>query len=240
MSKVAYALCLAAISIASVGSQSYSGVFQASFENLDGWQNDSAKGSPKSYDLTNGVLRISTRAQTRDRVKIRTVRRFGAGRISWRVYVPTMGEGSQASVGAFLYKDDKHELDFEIGCGKAKLRKKLQADETDLVCYCTSQGHPSSSSQILLKRETWYVLSIDIAHGRDGKYLIAWFVNDKQVKQLQTDFGAEVTFTAHCSVENLSFIGDHIPTREHYALFDYVEVEPYIRTKREANRVSGN
>jgi len=40
---------------------------------------------------------------------------------------------------------------------------------------------------------------------------------------LQTSFGDETAFTVHCSVENLLFIGDHIPTQENYAVFDYVE-----------------
>lgn len=203
--------------------------FRSTFNNLTDWQDDSARNSPQSYTLTDGILRISTRPRTRDRVKVRTHLRFGAGRYRWRVYVPAMGRGDQASLGAFLYKDDKHEVDFEIGYGKARLRERLRAGEADLVCYCTSQGHPSSSSQILLKREAWYILTIDIAYGKDSDYLITWLVDGEQVKQLQTDFGDEVTFTAHCSVENLTFIGDHIPTQENYGLFDEFEVVSSIQ-----------
>lgn len=195
--------------------------FQSAFDDLAGWQDDSAKGSPQSYSLTKGILRIFTRPQTRDRVKIRTHKRFGVGRYSWRVFVPAMGKNDQASIGAFLYRDDTHEVDFEIGYGKASLRENLKAQDTDLVCYCTSQGYPFSSHQILIKKEAWYVLSIDITNGKDGNYLIRWLINDKQVHLLQTDFGDEVTFTAHCSVENLLFIGDHIPKEENYALFDF-------------------
>ena len=51
------------------------------------------------------------------------------------------------------------------------------------------------------------------------------------VKQLQTRFGDEITFTVHCSVENLTFMGDHIPAQENYALFDAVEVKPYGTTE---------
>ena len=195
-------------------------VFFSDFENLDGWVDDSSEGSPHAYQIEDGKLRIVTRPETRDRVKIRTTNRFGAGRYTWRVYVPTMGVGDQASIGAFLYHDDKHEVDFEIGYGTAALREKLNAQENDLVCYCTCQAYPYSSSQILITREAWYNLSMDIAHGKDDNYLVTWFVNDRQVKQLQTRFGDEITFTVHCSVENLTFMGDHIPTQENYALFD--------------------
>ena len=41
--------------------------------------------------------------------------RFGAGKYTWRVYVPAMGKGDQASIGVFLYRDDQHEIDSEIG-----------------------------------------------------------------------------------------------------------------------------
>lgn len=216
--------------------ESIPGAFRTSFDGLAGWRDDSRGNSPRSYSLTNGLLRISTRAQTRDGVKIRTFSRFGAGRYSWRVFVPAMGEGDQTSIGAFLYRDDKHEVDFEIGYGRAKLRKQLDAKETDLVCYCTSQGHPYSSSQLLIKRDAWYVLSIDLTCGEDGNYLITWLVDGKQVKQLQSTFGNEVTFTAHCSVENLLFIGDHIPTQENYGLFDSFGFVPSIRKSGRANK----
>ena len=94
------------------------------------------------------------------------------------------------------------------------------------MCYCTSQGHPYSSSQFLIASDTWHTLSIEIRSGKQGNDLIEWSVDGKQEKQLQTSFGNEITFTVHCSVENLPFIGDHIPTQENNALFDYVEFVP--------------
>lgn len=201
--------------------------FHTNFENLNGWVDDSAEGSPHAYQIEDGKLRMVTRPETRDRVKIRTTNRFGAGRYTWRVYVPAMGVGDQASIGAFLYHDDKHEVDFEIGYGTAAVREELQAQDTDLVCYCTSQAHPYSSSQLVIPRDAWYTLVMDIRHGENDNYKVTWFVNDRQVKQLQTRFGDEITFTVHCSVENLTFMGDHIPTQENYALFDTVIVKPY-------------
>ncbi len=208
------------------------------FNDLDEWQDDSQNNSPKSYVLANGKLRISTRKQTKDRVKIRTIRRYGTGEYTWRVYAPTMGKGDQASVGAFLYKDDTHEVDFEIGFGTASIRDELKAKNDDLVCYCTSQGFPESTSQVLVKKEAWYTLSIKITCSKNGNYLIKWFVNGEQAKQLQTDFGSEISFTIHCSVENLVFMGDHIPTQESYALFDYVEFRPYQSTPNQPDTVT--
>ena len=196
------------------------------FNDLNEWQDDSQSNSPRSYAITDGKLRISTRSQTRDRVKVRTNSRFGAGKYTWRVDVPAMGEGDQASIGGFLYKDDKHEVDFEIGYGKASVRKKLNARDSDLVCYCTSQRYAYSSSQLLIESEAWHTPSIEVGYGQNGDYLIRWIVDGKQAKQLQTSFGDEITFTVHCSVENLLFIGDHIPTQENYAIFAYAEFVP--------------
>jgi hypothetical protein len=209
------------------------------FEDLNEWQDDSQNSSPQSYTLTNGTLRIATRKQTWDRVKVRTTGRFGVGKYTWRVYVPAMGKGDQASIGAFLYKDDKHEVDFEIGYGKASVRDQLTATNRDLVCYCTSQGYPSSSSQFLVEREAWHTLSIEVGHGKNGDHLIKWFMDGKQVKQLQTSFGNEIVFTVHCSVENLKFIGDHIPAQENYALFDYVDFVPPKGTQKPIRASNG-
>jgi hypothetical protein len=204
------------------------------FENLNDWRDDSQNNSPQSYTIMNGTLRISTRKQTWDRVKVRTNGRFGVGKYTWRVYVPAMGKGDQASIGVFLYNDDKHEVDFEIGYGKASVRGKLTATNTDLVCYCTSQGYPPSSSQLLVERDAWHTLSIEVGHGKNGDYLIKWFMDGKQAKQLQTSFGNEITFTVHCSVENLTFIGDHIPTQENFAIFDYVDFVPLKGTRSQS------
>lgn len=227
-------ITIAIFSVIIVASGCADGVrkYRWEFNDLKEWQDDSQNNSPRSYAITNGTLRISTRGQTRDRVKIRTTGRFAAGKYTWRVYVPEMGKGDQASIGAFLYKDDKHEVDFEIGYGKASVRKELKASDTDLVCYCTSQGYPSSSSQLLVESEAWHTVSIEAGHGKNGNYLIKWVVDGKQAKQLQTSFGDEIAFTVHCSVENLLFIGDHLPTQENYAIFEYVEFVPAKGTRK--------
>ena len=143
------------------------------FDDLSQWRDDSSGGSPKSYATQDGVLRIDTRKASRDRVKVTHRRRdFGEGRYSWRVYVPPMGTGDQAGIGAFLYRDDKHEVDFEIGYGKAVLREGIGCGPGDLVCYCTSQGFPFSSSQLKIRAGRWYTLAIDLTAGKGGGYLV--------------------------------------------------------------------
>ena len=195
------------------------------FDDLEGWVDGSHAGSPRSYEIRAGQLFMSTRPETRDRVKVRTDERFGVGRYSWKIVIPKMGKGDQFSVGAFLYHDDKHELDFEIGYGTAKVRRELDAGPEQLVCYCTSHGGPYSSTKLLVKAGAVHTFAIDIRQGAGGNYRVQWFVNDQEVKQLQTEFGKEILFYIFCSVENLTFIGDHIPQQKNHALFDFVEFD---------------
>ena len=195
--------------------------WRSDFNDLSGWRDDSSGGSPKSYKIDNGMLTMVTRVDSKDRVKIATTRRFGNGKYEWRVYAPKFGAGDQASIGAFLYRDDKHEVDFEIGYGKAKLRQKLNAEADDLVCYCTSQGNPYSSSQILIKREQWYTLAIELKIGPKGNYTAVWSINGEVVKTLPTKIESKKDFTVHCSVENLTFMGEHLPKMKPWAKFDY-------------------
>lgn len=119
------------------------------FQNLNGVVN---------YTTKDGVLNIFTRANTWDRPKIRTVETYTNGKYSWRVFIPEMGTGDMASIGAFLYFNDSHELDFEIGYGKALVRQKLNAKVDDLILYTNSQGNPNKSEFIKIRRNQWYTL----------------------------------------------------------------------------------
>ncbi|MEP4077353.1 hypothetical protein [Haloferula sp.] len=193
------------------------------FDDLVGWKNGSQAGSPQSYSVDSGKLRISTRANTRDRVKVARKERYQAGIFTWRIYVPAMGAGDQASIGAFLYADDKREFDFEIGYGKAELRKQLKAKKTDMVCYCTTQGLPFSSSQFLVKAEAWHTFAISLEETERGTYDLAWSIDGKVVKKVPSRIKSSVDFSLLCSMENLTFMGDHIPKENNHALFDWVE-----------------
>jgi hypothetical protein len=192
------------------------------FENLNGWKDGSQNNSPMSYAVQEGKLRITTRANSRDRVKVVRKERFMAGTFHWRIYVPAMGEGDQASIGAFLYSDDKREVDFEIGYGKADVRKQMNANSSDIVCYCTTQGFPYSTSQFLVQSEAWHTFTIELVETAQATYDLAWSIDGKVVKKVSSTIKSSVDFALLCSVENLAFMGDHIPKQENYGLFDWV------------------
>jgi len=205
-------------------------VYRWDFNSLSGWTDDSQNtGGPDNYTVTEGKLRIHTRPNTWDRVKVRTEEKYTAGLYTWRVFVPVMGEGDQASIGAFLYHSDTRELDFEIGYGKSADRRSLKASGDDLIVFTTCQADPSRSTKHLLKRDRWYDLSIRLdltGEAGNRKYLAAWSVDTLQIEEMQLGFGLETSFYIYCSVENLQFLGDHIPYQENFALFDFVEHVP--------------
>jgi hypothetical protein len=116
------------------------------FDNLNEWLDATQVGFP-NYFIDNGNLNIWTLANTYDRTKIKSIASYGTGTYTWKVYVPEMGVGDQASIGAFLYYDDTHELDFEIGYGKQSERESLNALPDELIVYDLS----SQSSSIVSK-----------------------------------------------------------------------------------------
>jgi hypothetical protein len=210
-------------------------VYRWDFNTLSGWIDDSQNtGGPDNYRIEDGTLRIRTRPNTWDRAKVRTEeKKYKAGLYTWRVFVPIMGAGDQASIGAFLYHSDSRELDFEIGYGKSADRKLLKASEDDLIVFTTCQADPSKSTKHLLKRDRWYDLSIRLdLTGEPGeqKYRAAWLVDSLKIEEMQLGFSLETPFYIYCSVENLQFLGDHIPYQENFALFDFVEHAPLDTT----------
>lgn len=194
------------------------------FDTLKGWV-DGSQNMKKvtNYKINNGNLNIFTRANTWDRPKVRTKNKvYRSGKYSWRVFVPAMGVGDMASIGAFLYYDDTHELDFEIGYGTAVVRKNLDAADDDLIVYMTSQANPFKSIPLKIKRNQWYTLEIKLLIV-DGSYQAVWYINNAEMVRLNLEYGESIPFYIYCSVENLTFLGDHIPKQDNYALFDYVE-----------------
>ena len=194
------------------------------FDTLKGWV-DGSQNMKKAtnYKINNGNLNIFTRANTWDRPKVRTKDKvYKSGKYAWRVFVTTMGVGDMASIGAFLYYNDTHELDFEIGYGTAVVRKNLDAAYDDLIVYMTSQSNPFKSIPLKIKRNQWYTLEIKLLIV-NGSYQAVWYINNAEVVRLNLEYGESIPFYIYCSVENLTFLGDHIPKQDNYALFDYVE-----------------
>jgi hypothetical protein len=178
-------------------------------------------------DCSNGkALKILTRAGTEDRNKASTILQFGSGRYEWRIYVSDFPIGDQTSIGAFLYTDDKHELDFEIGSGRASVRNEYGAKEDEVLCYATSQGNPYMQKIMTVKKNAWHTFVLDLRL-ENNKYLAEWWVDGKSFTQQQLTYGEEFPFRAFVSLENLSFVGDRLPAKDNYALFDYMEYLPY-------------
>ncbi len=185
------------------------------------WIDASQNNSPSSYHIENGSLKITTRPNTQDRVKIKTRKNdFSLGNYIWNVYVPKFDLNDQCSIGCFLYYDDTHEIDFEIGSGTIQKRNELSAQENQMIVYCTSQGFPFQSNQFLIETETWHLFKIELSL-TNNQYLIKWYIDDNLVQTLQTNYNTEFKFGIYNSLENLNFIGNQLPQHENYTLFDY-------------------
>ncbi|ESU23981.1 hypothetical protein FEDK69T_10410 [Flavobacterium enshiense DK69] len=196
------------------------------FNDLNEWQ-DASQNSSANYYLENGNLKMFTNPNTWERTKVKTTSTFGAGTYTWRVYVPEMGVGDMSSIGAFLYKDDTHELDFEIGYGSESTRQSLNAQADDLIAYMSSQANPSQFVQTTIKRNQWYTLTIELSLTSNNRYFAKWKIDGTTVASKQLNYGTKVKFNVFCSMENLTFIGDHIPLSQNYALFDSVQYLSY-------------
>ncbi len=195
------------------------------FDSLEGWDFDHQDDNPlNQLEVENGILKIFTRAHSRDRKKIRTAeKKYTSGRYTWKTYIPVMGTRDQASVGSWIYADDRHELDFEVGHGKEAERKKVNAASDEMLVYMTSQAFPFSSRVVAVK-PGWHIFEIDLTL-RDDRYFVTWWIDEVKHHELQLEYGAEISFYIYCSVENLKFIGDHIPKQQNYGLFEYVNYQ---------------
>lgn len=174
------------------------------------------------YEFKEGNLRLWTEAGSLQRPKFRNTDRTGAGHYRWRVYVPEMGMNEKVSIGAFLYCDDTHELDFEIGSGTAQKRKEYGAKEDEVLMYLTSQGNPWHQSIHPIKAGRWYDLGMILTLVDKHHYSLTWTLNGQEIDTVVLDFGKRIKFYTFCSLENLHFMGDKTSTREHYVLFNKV------------------
>ena len=191
------------------------------FNDLNGWKDATQAGEP-NYSIKDGKLHIFTNPDSWERVKIKSTASFSTGSYTWRVYAPAMGEGDMSCIAAFLYHNDHHELDFEIAYGNQADRKKLNTTSDELIVYMTSQGNPEYSFQSKLKRENWYNLTLELTLNDKKKYVATWKIDNTTFTSAVLNYGPRTKFKILCSVENLSFAGDHIPYQQNYAWFDWV------------------
>jgi len=208
--------------------QSFKDHFRSNSKFNKNWEDDSYK-SPASYFIEDGHLKITTRPQLVDRVKVKTKRNdFGLGTYSWRIYIPQFDLFDQCAIGAFLYHsgDINYEFDFEIGSGTKTHRDELNANLSEVLVHCTSQIAPFSNHISKIESEEWHEFTIELKQGFGDKYLIMWYIDGVLVKTLQSDIKTDIKFTVHNSIENLDFMGEQLPTRKNYVLFDWFEYRP--------------
>lgn len=192
------------------------------FDTLDGWEYAHQDNNPnRQCEVRDGILKIYTRAQSKDRKKIRTIdKKYTTGRYTWKTYISDLGPGDQTSIGSWIYCDDHHEIDFEVGYGKQEIRERLGAQEDEVIAYMTTQDHPFQSVPKVIKKG-WHIFEIDIT-SINGNYFIEWIIDGETVSKVQQTYGSEYAFRIFCSVENLHFIGDTPASKDNYGLFDYV------------------
>ncbi len=184
----------------------------------------------KQYEFKNGHLRLWTEKGSKQRSKVQTIQGdFTYGTYNWRVYIPQMGKNEKVSIGAFLYYDDKHELDFEIGSGTKKKRAEYKAKENEVLMYLTSQAFPWHQTIHCIETEKWYDLGLKLEKTPNDKYFVTWLFNGKVIDSVKLKYGKEIPFKVHCSLENLEFMGDIYSTREHYTCFNKVGVTPITK-----------
>ena len=100
------------------------------------WSNDSQNTKKKKFYLENKYLKLTTAKGTKERVKIIfNKNNLTFGTYEWKVFVPKMKMNENCSIGAFLYADDGHELDFEIGSGSSVDRERKKPLRT-MNCCC--------------------------------------------------------------------------------------------------------
>jgi hypothetical protein len=204
------------------------------FANLDGWElanqgNDdidhtSIEDNADCEDLK--ALKIYTETNSQQRKKVRTTKQYGSGLYTWRTYISDLGEVERVSIGSWLWHDDQHELDFEVGSGTSEERAALQLAEEEVIAYSTCQAFPWVQQKVKIRKNTWHIFQIDLKLV-NGKYFATWLIDGVSCAAQQLSFGEDYPFYIFCSTENLKFIGDTWPYKDNYGLWDYVVYTPY-------------
>ena len=131
------------------------------------------------------ALKIYTNANTQQRKKVHTVQQYGSGLYTWRTYIADLGEVERTSIGSWLWHDDKHELDFEVGSGTAAERNALGLASDEVVAYITSQDNPWMQQKVGIKKNAWHEFQMDVKLV-DKKYFVTWLIdgNPYAIQQL--------------------------------------------------------
>ena len=172
------------------------------------------------------ALRIYTQANTRQRQKMKTKKRFGAGLYTWRTYISDLSKNERASIGSWIWHNDKHELDFEVGSGPEEERRELKVADDEVIAYITNQESPHLHKKVKIKKNAWHIFQIDLKLVKNN-YFATWIIDGTEYASAQLEFGHEYPFHIFCSTENIKFVGDKTPVKDNYGLWDYVTYAPY-------------
>ncbi len=138
------------------------------------------------------------------------------------------------------------EIDFEIGPGRASVRNSIpNLPANALLVYLTVQpdnaagrsGDPGSSLVFQpadpahhVRPGGWYKLTIELDEDQLGRYVVDWYIQAEggpRIKARPTytcAYGPSnafpTNFRIYDSLENLNFMGDALPTRDHFVYFD--------------------
>lgn len=144
------------------------------------------------------------------------------------------------------------EIDFEIGPGRASVRSSIPGlPEDALVVYLTVQpdndtgrsGDPGSSLFFQpanpdhhVYPEEWYTLSLELREDSEGRYVVDWYIQGQGGPRIKarptytTAYGPDndhpTNFRIYNSLENLNFMGDALPTRDHVVYFSQTRYTP--------------
>ncbi|MBI4907205.1 MAG: hypothetical protein HY820_26510 [Acidobacteria bacterium] len=185
------------------------------------------------------ATQLRVRANSQDRIKMRKRVPSGNGSFRWHVFVPAFKPGDGVGVAAFLYADDHHELDFEIGYGSTAIRKDLRNTSPNQgVIFLTSQDNNAISCAPQEKKQgcrattslpitlgAWHTFQLNVQEAGPGRSVATWFVDDVQkFSSVLKYWVSEFSWYIQCSLEVLTDYGDHIPFNETVAYFDSVSV----------------
>lgn len=176
--------------------------------------------------LDDDILSVRTRGGTFDRTKMHTPAVYTSGTYVWKTYIPEMTPGDMTSVGSWIYCDDHHEIDFEVGWGSSEVRKETGCPDDMLLACMTNQDFPYSSSYVPIAAG-WHEFSIELKVV-DGCYDVRWLIDGTETKRLQTGFGTETAFRIYVSVENLKFIGDHVAASDNVGRYEWVRFKGFM------------
>lgn len=210
------------------------------FENENGWfffNQDTA--TVKNYEFRDGHLNLRTRAFSNDRSKFHTDSiHFTTGTYTWRVRVPDIDSATNTFVAVWLYNDDDHELDFQIGYGKKKSRSRLRTPEDKLIAQMTCMGYPFLATGENIS-PGWHTLSINLGLNYLNHYVATWLIDGRVAQKVNLDYGPEYSFFICCSLENNHNFGDGISSEDYVAQFDYVEFKGKIMDSKYPPYVPG-